>query len=132
MKSKGNAELRRNGSFLYGTSLALSVVNLVSLFQGSSSEVFFTAIWNSLVVVLFSAYGLIISKSEREEEMRITTLFNVLYLVLSIGLTLLLVVTSPRMLEKGLLIPSLVASIGFIAVSLFTLLRQWKSERRII
>lgn len=110
---------------LYVLTIVFGVINLFGLAIGSSNvENRFLIIATSGVLIIIALIGLLGMKKGRSEEQRHNLIFNTLYLDFSLGLCVLFLLVSPRLLEAGLLVVSLIASIGWVLTGIIALWRE--------
>jgi cell division protein FtsW (lipid II flippase) len=116
--------LKRTEKQLFLITLVACIINCFGLIGHMHVENAFLVLSCSLVLAILALIGLSRMNKDINEEKRHDYIFNLLYMDISLGICSCFLIISPRLLERGIMVISLLANIILILLGLYILFQE--------
>ena len=118
------AVVRRTENTLYWGSILFSVLSILGLIGADGVEDIWLISITTLVIAIMGIVGVWRSKSNLPTEARHDYIFNTSYMAISLGISDVLLLLSPRSVETGVVVPSVVAAFGWVIIGVYCIWRE--------
>lgn len=122
--NESRATEKTTASILFASSLLLNAVNALGLLSRMNTEIIFVVVLLFAVTAGISIIGFAKLSSLLQSQKIHDYILNGAYLAISLGLTNVLLFLAPRMTEGGVLVPPVIAGIGWALVGCISIWRE--------